>query len=183
MRPTQPSLSATWTTRSESKLQPDQGSVVPGWVAPSVGLLAACIVAFANFIVQRWRYRIDQIATATDLVCQDVIAAGDRATRYWQLDASQAQNRTSVAELEAQLLGFQMRLQQGIIGLREQDKRLDLSGAELLLTNFFDRLTGGDFQVADRSVDFARSREVQAEAARLCAALRRALGRRSRRWW
>lgn len=151
------------------------------WIIPAVGLFGSCIVAFANFVVQRWRYRIDHISASIERVCRDISDAANCATAYWQLDGADGESAARLRQLEAQLVGYQMRLQLGVLGLGLQDRRLKLQHFDLM--DFFDRLTGGDFQVARRPVDFARSREVQSEAARLASALRQALALRARHWW
>ena len=115
------------------------------WVPPFVGLGGACLVAGANFFVQRWRYRIDRLSLAVDHLCSEVNSAADLATNYWLLDTSQNDDAKKAREFEARLIGIQQRLQALLLAIKAMDNSLRLEDAELQFLNLFEQLTGGPF--------------------------------------
>jgi len=93
-----------------------------------------------------------------------------------------ATNLGEINALEAQIVGRQLRIQALFLAFRQQDHRLDLlvimreMGAD-----FYDALSGGNFQVRSRAQDLVRARLVQSRAAEMNGAIRAALAHRSRR--
>lgn len=149
---------------------------------PLIGIVGSLIVAIANYLVQRWRYRIDHISSAVHRVTLVVREGAELATRYWLLDGTQLGERTTIEQLEYELVGLQSRLQQILVALSFQDSALDLNGVYSVVADFYDRLTGGDFQVRGRRPDPSRASDVQERAAELEGSLWRALARRSNLW-
>jgi hypothetical protein len=153
---------------------------VSAWLIP---LAAAALVAFGNFMVQRWRYRIDRTGISVDHLCAELNSAADLAATYWLLDATQDADRPEARRLEPQLVGRQMRLQELTIALGEQDRGLDLADFERSMPDLYEVMTGGDFRVERCPSSPERAQRVQATAAQLNGQLRRCLGARSHRWW
>ena len=89
------------------------------WIPPLVGVVSAALVATANFLVQRWRYRIDRLSTAVDQLCAEVTLAADLATNYWLLDTSQNEEKKRGKEFEARLIGFQVKLQSILMAIKK----------------------------------------------------------------
>jgi hypothetical protein len=153
------------------------------WIVPAASIVAALIVTAGNTAVQRWRYRVDRLASSIDLLCSEINAAADLATDYW-LKQAPLGDRLALGALEALLLGRQNRLQEIRIALGENDVALILETVDMHLVDLFDAMTGGNFQVDGRPIDADRARLVQARAAVLNGDLRRALASRLwRQWW
>lgn len=150
-------------------------------MVPAAGLAGAILVAAANYAVQRWRYRIDRISASVDHFCDEVNSVADLSTQYWLLDASQG-DQLEATRIEPQLVGRQMRLQSLILALHDLDKKLPLTGTEILLLDFYDALTGGDFQVLGRSPSSGDAQRAQALAAQINGELRQAVSSRSHFW-
>ena len=151
------------------------------WLIPAASIFAALVVGLANFLAQRWRYRLDRTAASVEHLCGEINSAADLATRYW-LIIPDATNLGEINALEAQIVGRQLRIQALFLAFRQQDHRLDLlvimreMGAD-----FYDALSGGNFQVRSRAQDLVRARLVQSRAAEMNGAIRAALAHRSRR--
>jgi hypothetical protein len=156
---------------------------VSDWVVPAVTLCGALIVSTGNYAVQRWRFRIDRLMVATDQLCNEVNSAAQRAAEYWFLEDKSEAQHAQCRRLEFELVALQSRLQQLIAAIQEQDPRLDLNEAGQSVSDLFDSMTGGQFQVVSREVDVQRARRVQANAAELSGHLRIAIARRSRSIW
>lgn len=152
------------------------------WIVPVVSLLAACVVAFANVAVQKWRYRADRLGASIEELCKEVNAAADLATEYWLTDRPQP-SPVELRRLEARLVGRQLRLQELLTALTAYDKKIGIAQIEPLLPDLYDAMTGGDFRVELRPLDLDRAQMVQAQAAVLNGELRRALAQRFRRRW
>lgn len=150
-------------------------------IAPSFAVLGALIVAVANFLVQKWRYHLDRLSAAVDNLCHEVNNAGDIATRYWLLNSlTNPQDLAEIKRLEPQLLGCQMLIQQLILAIRLQDRRMHLTAVETALVDFYDALTGGQFRSKVRSDDPDRALRVKLVAAEFNGELRAALSVRAR---
>jgi hypothetical protein len=153
---------------------------VPSWVIPAASVLSAAMVAVANAAVQRWRHRVDRLGASVDHFCSEINAAADLATEYWLIPPSPELRdpSASLRGFEAKLIGRQSRLQQLALALGAQNRRFPLVGAEALLPDLFDAMTGGDFQVGGRATSPDRAQMVQARAADLNGELRLALAQR-----
>jgi hypothetical protein len=149
-------------------------------MVPAAGLAGALLVAVANFLVQRWRYRLDRISNSVDHFCEQVNDIADLSTRYWLLDSSHPAAQKEASTLE--LVGRQMRLQSLILALAELDRKLVLTRSHILLIDLYEALTGGDFKVLGRPPSASRAQIVQSLAAQINGELRHAVGLRSQRW-
>ena len=152
------------------------------WTVPVVSLLAACVVAFANVAVQKWRYRADRLGASIEELCTEINAAADLATEYWLTERPQP-SPVELRRLEARLVGRQIRLQELLTALTAYDNKIGIAPTERLLPDLYDSMTGGDFRVQLRPLDLDRAQMVQARAAALNGELRRALAHRFRRRW
>lgn len=152
------------------------------WMVPAAGLCGAALVAIANYLVQRWRYRIDRISNSVDHFCDELNSAADLGTQYWLLDAAHTDERKLAATIEPQLIGRQVRLQSLILALAALDKQLVLTRTDMLLIDFYEALTGGDFKVSKRAQSSERAQLVQSIAAQLNGELRHAVSMRGQRW-
>ncbi|WP_026381585.1 hypothetical protein [Afifella pfennigii] len=152
------------------------------WLVPLVGLVGALIVAVANYLVQRWRYRIDRLSAAIDHLCGEINEVADLATSYWLLDAGQNDQRAQARAIEPRLIGKQMRLDQLFNALTVVDPKFSASAAEELLPEFYDKISGGEFLGSHRAPGLTRAKEVQHIAAELNGALRQEVGHRARDW-
>jgi hypothetical protein len=152
-------------------------------MVPAAGLGGALVVAIANYAVQRWRYRLDRTSASADQFCEQINNIADLSTQYWLIDAAKPQDQINVSLLEPQLIGRQMRLQSLIIALGDLDKKLVLTRSHILLIDFYEALTGGDFKVAGRRPYPDRAQLVQALAAQLNGELRHAVSLRSHLWF
>lgn len=152
------------------------------WTVPAAGLGGAVLVAIANYLVQRWRYRLDRISNSVDHFCAELNEIADLSTRYWLLDASQKGTQQDVAAIEPQLVGRQMRLQSLILGISDLDRKLILTRTEIILVDFYEAITGGDFKVLKRGPSPERAQLAQSLAAQINGELRHAVGIRSQRW-
>jgi len=153
------------------------------WAVPTISLVGATIVATANYFVQRWRFRIDRLKATIDDISATINFAADRATEYWLLDAKTPEEQTKCRKHEAELLGLQIRIQQLLAALKEQDRHLDLSITDDDITELYDAMTGGQFGGNLRGVDLFRPRRVQVAAGILNGSLRKALSKRSYQLW
>jgi hypothetical protein len=154
----------------------------PDWLPPVAAVVGATIVAVANFMVQRWRYRLDRLGTAVDKLCEEIRLAADLAAGYWLLDATQIRERVEARKLEPMLIGRQLLLQESLLALAFQDPKFDILPMQPTMVSLYDAMTGGDFTVAARGSDAARARSAQAIAAHLNGQLRQALAKRIRRF-
>jgi hypothetical protein len=151
-------------------------------MVPAAGLTGAVLVALANYLVQRWRYRLDRIATSVDHLCEEINQVADLSTDYWLLDASQANEQKQAVSLEPRLVGGQIRLQSLILALGDLDRKLVLIRTEMLLVDFYEALTGGDFKVVRRATSPDRAQLVQSLAAQINGELRHAVSVRTQFW-
>lgn len=151
------------------------------WIVPAVSLIAAGFVSTANYAIQRWRYAIDQLAASVKLLCDEINAVADLATKYWLLDLSQKADAAEGSKLEAELVGRQLRLQELVAALHMQDPRMELGDVEALLDNFCDAITGGDFKVRNRPPNLQQLQQAQFSAARLNGQLRVSLSKRAKK--
>jgi hypothetical protein len=151
-------------------------------MVPAAGLTGAILVAAANYLVQRWRYRLDRIAISVDHLCEEVNGVADLSTDYWLLDASQVDQQKEAVKLEPRLVGGQIRLQSLILALGDLDRKLVLIRTEMLLVEFYEALTGGDFKVVKRATSPDRAQLVQSLAAQINGELRHAVSIRTRHW-
>lgn len=149
---------------------------------PAAGLTGAIFVAIANYLIQRWRYRLDRIANSVDHLCDEINDLADLSTQYWLLDASQADQQREAASLEPRLVGGQIRLQSLILALGDLDRKLVLTRTEMLLVDFYEALTGGDFKVSKRAASPDRAQLAQSLAAQINGELRHAISIRSQLW-
>jgi hypothetical protein len=146
-------------------------------------MAGATIVAATNFMVQRWRYLTDRLGAAADQLCSEINSAADTATEYWLLDAKQGEEQARARGLEPLLVGRQIRLQQLLLSLQEQDRRLKLDVVDARIADLYTAMTGGQFKVAGRDPDDVMAQQVQAVAAGLVGELRKALRHRNKRWF
>lgn len=153
------------------------------WMVPAAGLAGAVLVALANYAIQRWRYRLDRTAASVDHLCEELNDVADLSTTYWLLDASQHDSQLNAWTIEPQLLGRQMRLQSLVLALGDLDKKLVLTKTNMLLLEFYEALTGGDFKVAGRPASKEQAQRAQAVAAQLNGELRHAFSLRSHLWF
>lgn len=102
--------------------------------------------------------------------------AADQATAYWLLDCSTEEvgNQAHVAEFA--ILGRQMRIQHLIVALGVQEPSFSIPTLDDLVIDFYDAMTGGNFQVKGRGQDLVRALQVQSTVASLNGAFRGALG-------
>jgi hypothetical protein len=152
-------------------------------MVPAAGLSGAVLVACANYLVQRWRYRLDRISNSVDHFCEEINETADLSTSYWLLDASQKDQQDNAHTIEPQLVGRQMRLQSLILALAVLDRKLVLTRTEMLLIDFYEALTGGDFKVSQRPPSADRAQNVQSVAAQINGEIRHAVSIRSQRWF
>lgn len=146
------------------------------WYVPLVSVSGALFVSVVNFFAQRWRYKLDRLSQAVDLICLEINQASMLSVDYWtSSDANPA--------LEARLLGKQLLVQQLMLAIHDQDKKLKLREAEGSILDLFDAMTGGAFQVSDRVADPGAAQKVQSAAARMNGLLRTALVNRGRALW
>jgi hypothetical protein len=156
---------------------------LPNWVAPVAALLGAIFVAIANYAVQRWRYRIDRLSASIDNFCNEVNDTADLSTEYWLLDPSTEVDHIRKARfLEPQLIGRQMRLQSLALALQAFDKKLVMTRTNMLLLEFYEAITGGDFRVSGRTPSPDNAQRSQACAAQINGEVRHAVGLRSHRF-
>lgn len=155
---------------------------MPDWMVPAAGLTGAILVAIANYLVQRWRYRLDRVSNSVDHLCEEINEVADLSTQYWLLDASQADQQKEAAGIEPRLVGGQMRLQSLILALGDLDRTLVLRRTEMLMVDFYEALTGGDFKVSKRAASADRAQLVQSLAAQINGELRHAVSIRSQLW-
>lgn len=153
------------------------------WLIPAASILGATLVAIGNYAVQRWRYRFDRLGAAIDQLASEVNDAAQLGTTYWILDLTKPGHQEEGHKLEPVLIGRQLRLQQLLLALGVQDRRFDRSVIRVALRDFYEVLTGGQFQVKGRAPDPGRAQEIQALAARLNGELRSAFARRHRQWF
>lgn len=151
-------------------------------MVPAAGLSGAVLVAFVNYLVQRWRYRLDRISNSVDHFCEQINAVADLSTTYWLLDASQESQQREAHKIEPQLIGRQVRLSSLILALGELDRKLVLTRTSMLLVDFYEALTGGDFKVSRRSPSAERAQSVQSLAAQINGEIRHAVSIRSQLW-
>lgn len=156
---------------------------LPAWFVPLISLASALFVALANYLIQRWRYRIDRISEAVDHLCTEINLAADASTRYWLLDTTQNDQAKQAKELEPELVGRQMRLQSLLVALRTLDPALKLDETEQQLTALFDTISGDDFRVSGRQQNPEKAQLVQSQAAQLNGELTTTAGRRSKSYF
>ena len=148
---------------------------------PFIGIIGACIVAIANYLVQRWRYQLDRLASAVDNLCKEINETSNLATDYWLLETiDDLSSFNKAQQFEPQIVGRQMRIQQLIVALSLQDRRLHLTHVHASLAEFYDALSGGQFRVRQRDSDFGRAQLAQSQAAQLNGELMAALGNRAK---
>jgi hypothetical protein len=152
------------------------------WLPAVAGIAGAVVVAIANFAVQRWRYLTDRLGAAIDHFCNEINLAADLAAKYWLLDAGVPHCQEEVAILEPMLVGRQLRLQEILLVLFDQDKHLRLSAVQSSVTELIAAMTGGQFRVRGRPPDAGRAQLAQAVAAQLNGEIRGALIQRNKRW-
>jgi len=149
------------------------------------GLIGGLLTAGANYLALRWRYRTDELAAFWTKTCDDVAAAADLAAEYWLKDLSIALTEDALRAIKAdelRIIGHQARLTEMLAILDLEASKIDLLSLKPTFVDFFDALSGGDFQVEDRRADFERARAVQYLGANLVVQLRKALRRRTRLW-
>jgi hypothetical protein len=148
------------------------------------GLVGGLIAAAINYLGLRWRYRTDELANFWARTCEDIAAAADLATEYWLKDLSKTagEGEQDVLKTEFRIIGYQQRLSEMTAILEEEAQQIDLLSLRPLFADFFDALSGGNFQVPERRHDHRRARSVQDIGARLIVRLRSALRRRTRLW-
>ena len=154
---------------------------MPQWIIPTVSIVAACIVSLANFLVQRWRYRIDRLSVAADHICTEINLAADLSTEYWLIDRSDPEVVKTSLRLEPQIIGRQTRIQAVFLALVRLDSKFIFDKAENRLAELFDAMTGDTFQVSGSPPNPERAMKVQAVAARLNGLFRESVATRSKR--
>jgi hypothetical protein len=138
-------------------------------------LIGALATLFIGFIVQIWKYRRDAYAARVDEFCKMIFEAADLGAEYWttkknsKLDAASSEK---VRLAEAKLDGFQRKINLFSVILRGFVRVSDSDKTSLLIADFFDALTGGNFGADTRARDEGRARLVYATAADLVAHLR-----------
>lgn len=156
---------------------------MPDWMVPAAGLAGAMLVALANYAIQRWRYRLDRTAASVDHLCEELNDTADLSTTYWLLDASQRDAQLNAWTIEPQLVGRQMRLQSLVLALGDLDKKVVLTRTNILMLEFYEALTGGDFKVAGRPTSRDQAQRAQAVAAQINGELRHAVSLRTHLWF
>ncbi len=158
------------------------GTALP-WVVPSVSILAAVLVSIANYSIQRWRFIIDRLGMSIDQICGEINLSADLACDYWQIDCKErGDDQRLASNLEPRLIGRQMRIQNLLVSLKQQDPKLDFTEIDIYIANLYSSMTGGTFQTVGRAADQRCGRDVQSNAASLNGAFRRALVKRMRNW-
>ncbi len=149
---------------------------------PLVSIGVAVFVSAVNYVIQRWRYRIDRLSAAVDAFCAETNLTTDFASSYWMLDLKQNEQAKEGVKLEYQLVGLQLRLGALFDALLQQDPSLKLDDIEPLIDQFFDAITGGDFRVGGRAPNNWQLQQSHALAAALNGQLRIALNARVKKW-
>jgi hypothetical protein len=155
---------------------------VPGWVVPAAALTGSSIVAVAGFFVQRWRYNIDRLSAAVDLLCSEINSAADLATACWLLDKTEPLDAIKASQQEPQIVGRQLRIQALLLALTKHDKSWALDEVNTAIADLYDAMTGDNFRGMKRPANIERVQSVQSVAADLNGKLRMALSRRNKRW-
>ncbi len=139
-------------------------------------LISVVIASYANYKVQRWRYRSDRLDNAINTLCSVINEAADQATEYWLLDCSSPEMAAKAYAAEFVIVGRQSRIQQLIFAVGVLDLKFMVPSLNQLVDDLFDAMTAGDFQVAGRAPDLVRAAKVQSVAAQMNGALREAVG-------
>ena len=143
------------------------------WIVPIVSLAGACIIAYGNYKVQWWRYKLDRVAASIDQICNEINSTSDAAVKYWHLG-----HQTDDSITGSELVGRQMRIQALVFALDILDPKLDLSNMGAALAMFYELITGGSWQEPDRQSDPRRARRIQGQSAEINRLLRSALAKR-----
>ncbi len=138
------------------------------------------MVAIANYLVQRWRYSVDRLASLTDHFCKEVNSAADLATEYWLLNPVDPTVQLRCTKMEAELIGRQLRLQHLYLALAAAPG-VNAEHASKHMLDLNDVMTGGNFSVPGRAIDATRAKQVQALAAQINGDAWKALQARSRK--
>ena len=129
-----------------------------------VGLLAG----FALSLLAKAIFsRIQETDARYDELCKLVAEAANLASEYWL----RAGNDLEVKRLEAVIHGLQLRINLMVTLVEHRHWTIRELGSREL-DDFFDALTGGDFEVDNRDADLERAREVQLSASELIVYLR-----------
>jgi hypothetical protein len=127
-------------------------------------------------IVQIWKYRRDAYASRVDEFCKLIFDTADLGAEYWmtkKIKKKDAEVGTEKVLLtETKLDGFQRKISLFASILRVQVRVADKDKMSLLIADFFDALTGGNFGADARVTDPARARLVYTTGADLVAHLR-----------
>lgn len=140
--------------------------------------LAALFGAAASIIVNGLKGVYDDAKAAADEFVGVVRTTADAASKYWLMEADAAEFPLD----EVKLLGLQRYLDNLRLVVFERLSSKDRTALTTRLGEFYDAVTGGDFQVNDRSPDPRRATDCQVLAAEIMVDLRMA-HRRSLALW
>ena len=151
-------------------------------VAPAIALIVGLVVSWANFAIQRWRFRVDRLNVAIDHLSVEINSTADLATEYWLIDVTDKMSRGRAAYLESKLIGCQTRLSSLLLAIEALDGQIKTKTTWDKLPTLFDVMTGGSFSAASRQPDAARAQSVQSIGAEIVGELRTVAARRSKEW-
>lgn len=152
-------------------------------VGPAIALVVAIMISWSNYLIQRWRFRVDRLNVAIDHLSIEINAAADLATEYWLTVPGTVEGIRKTAFLEPKLIGMQTRLSSLLLAIETLDDRIQTRAAWDRLATLFDAMTGGSFKAAGRPADPDRAQSAQSVGAELVGDIRAAAARRSREWF
>jgi len=143
------------------------------WVARVILVLVSF---FLGFCANLWRQVFFEgrayISKNYDVLCETIRECGDLGTEYWVTDASKTTERTMVRGMEAKISGFSSVIMSNFDIISKFDHGFEKNvGAKR--DDFFNVLTGGDFEGAKRKSDFTRAKDTQVSMAEFLKAVRR----------
>lgn len=131
-------------------------------------VLAALLGATATFLLTAIKSSRDEQRDLCDTLGTSLLKAADLAAEYWLTDGK----ASNIALLEAKLMGAQAYLSRYKLLANGWFLPKDRWAVEDLLADFYDAITGGQFQVKSRSIDAARAQACQVRAAELAVLVR-----------
>jgi hypothetical protein len=131
---------------------------------------SAFLGMMAAFAVQWIKTGRDEHRALCDELCKVMGDAADHASAYWLTAADGAE----IELKEARLMGYQSRLAGLKVLVEKQFSQEDAEQVADALSDLFDALTGGDFQVSGRNVDAQRCHQAQVMASVAMVSVRNA---------
>jgi hypothetical protein len=154
-----------------------------GLVGPAIAIIVGIMIMWSNYVIQRWRFRVDRLNVAIDHLSIEINGAADLATEYWLTVPGTAEGVRKIAFLEPKLIGMQTRLSSLLLAIETLDDRVQTRDAWDRLATLFDAMTGANFKTPGRPADPDRAQSAQSVGAELVGDIRAAAARRSREWW